>query len=55
VAALIDTNVLVYRVDPRDPRKQTVATETLRTRLSDDEDFATDRLYGTVRIVNPFA
>jgi len=141
VAALIDTNVLVYRVDPRDPRKQRLATETLRARLGDDatriahqavvefvaattrplaggppllspaearqeaedllsqftvlwptdalvrlalrgaaayglswfdahmwayaehygldeilsEDFATDRLYGTVRIVNPFA
>jgi predicted nucleic acid-binding protein len=30
VAALVDTNVLVYRHDPRDPRKQRVATELLR-------------------------
>ena len=30
MAALVDTNVLVYRFDPRDPRKQRVATELLR-------------------------
>jgi predicted nucleic acid-binding protein len=30
VAALVDTNVLVYRYDPRDPRKQQIATELLR-------------------------
>lgn len=30
VAALVDTNVLVYRFDPRDPRKQRLATELLR-------------------------
>jgi predicted nucleic acid-binding protein len=30
VAALVDTNVLVYRFDPRDPRKQRVATDLLR-------------------------
>lgn len=36
MAALIDTNVLVYRFDPRDPRKQAVATETLRSHLAND-------------------
>jgi predicted nucleic acid-binding protein len=30
VAALVDTNVLVYRFDDRDPRKQRLATELLR-------------------------
>jgi predicted nucleic acid-binding protein len=35
VAALIDTNVLVYRFDPRDPRKQQVATELLRSGIVD--------------------
>ena len=31
VAALVDTNVLVYRFDPRFPVKQARATEVLRT------------------------
>lgn len=30
MAALVDTNVLVYRFDPRDPRKQKLASELLR-------------------------
>lgn len=30
MAALIDTNVLVYRYDPRDRRKQSIAEELLR-------------------------
>jgi len=30
VAALIDTNILVYRFDPRFPHKQQVATKVLR-------------------------
>jgi predicted nucleic acid-binding protein len=30
VASLIDTNILVYRFDPRDPEKQHVANEVLR-------------------------
>ena len=30
MAALVDTNVLVYRFDPRDLRKQAQATELLR-------------------------
>ncbi len=34
-ARLIDTNVLVYRFDPRDPVKQTIATEVLRSALMD--------------------
>ena len=34
VAALVDTNVLVYRFDPRFPRKQAIATETLRRGLA---------------------
>lgn len=33
--ALVDTNVLVYRHDPRYPRKQMLATELLRRRLSE--------------------
>ncbi len=35
MAALIDTNVLVYRFDPRFPRRQAVATEVLRRGLRD--------------------
>lgn len=34
VAALVDTNVLVYRVDPRFPEKQSRATEVLRHGLA---------------------
>lgn len=30
MASLVDTNILVYRHDPRDPVKQEVATELLR-------------------------
>jgi predicted nucleic acid-binding protein len=36
LAVLIDTNILVYRFDGRDPRKQTIATELLRARIADD-------------------
>ena len=36
VAALVDTNVLVYRFDPRFARKQRVATELLRRGIADD-------------------
>jgi predicted nucleic acid-binding protein len=36
VAALIDTNVLVYRFDPRFPDKQRVATEVLRQGIATD-------------------
>lgn len=36
MAALIDTNVLVYRFDPRFPRKQEVATEILRRGIAED-------------------
>ena len=35
--ALIDTNVLVYRFDPRFPGKQEIATALLRKGLTDDE------------------
>ena len=35
--ALVDTNVLVYRFDPRFPRKQDAATELLRRGLADDQ------------------
>jgi len=34
-AALIDTNVLVYRHDPRDPEKQARAQSLLRTGIED--------------------
>lgn len=33
---LIDTNILVYRADPRDPVKQRIARDVLRAGLSDD-------------------
>ena len=36
VAALVDTNVLVYRYDHRFPDKQAIATATLRTGIEDD-------------------
>ena len=35
MAALVDTNVLVYRFDPRFPRKQERATELLRQGIAD--------------------
>lgn len=35
MAALVDTNVLVYRFDPRFPEKQRVATELLRAGVED--------------------
>jgi len=35
VAALVDTNVLVYRFDPRFPEKQARATEVLRRGVAD--------------------
>src|SRR5262245_46608271 len=34
--AVVDTNVLVYRYDARDPRKQTLARELLRQGVADD-------------------
>jgi predicted nucleic acid-binding protein len=37
VAALVDTNVLVYRFDPRFPDKQRVATEVLRDGIRSGE------------------
>jgi predicted nucleic acid-binding protein len=37
VPALVDTNILVYRVDPRDPAKQRVATRTLRAGIESGE------------------
>lgn len=36
MAALVDTNVLVYLFDPRDRRKQRLATELLERGLRDD-------------------
>jgi predicted nucleic acid-binding protein len=36
VAALVDTNILVYRFDPRFPTKQRTATEFLRRGIADD-------------------
>ena len=35
MAALVDTNILVYRYDPRFPIKQARATELLRTGIAD--------------------
>jgi predicted nucleic acid-binding protein len=34
VVALVDTNILVYRFDPRDERKQQIATELLRNGIA---------------------
>lgn len=39
MASLVDTNVLVYRVDPRDPVKQQVAIDVLRAGLRADRLF----------------
>src|SRR4051794_24586272 len=36
VAALVDTNVLVYRFDGRFPKKQECATDLLRRGIADD-------------------
>lgn len=36
MAALVDTNVLVYRFDPRDARKQRIATNLLRRGIAED-------------------
>ena len=36
MAGLVDTNVLVYRFDPRFPAKQKRATELLRSGIADD-------------------
>jgi predicted nucleic acid-binding protein len=36
VAALVDTNVLVYRFDPRFPDKQRTATDLLRRGIAED-------------------
>jgi predicted nucleic acid-binding protein len=36
VAALVDTNILVYRFDSRDPRKQRIAQELLRDGIKRD-------------------
>ncbi len=34
VASLVDTNILIYRWDPRDPRKQSIAEDLLRESVS---------------------
>jgi len=36
VPALVDTNVLVYRFDPRFPHKQRIATDILRRGIAED-------------------
>src|SRR5262249_42282050 len=36
VAALVDTNILVYRFDPRFPEKQARATDLLRTGVAEE-------------------
>ncbi len=35
MAGLVDTNVLVYRFDPRFPQKQRIATDLLRSGIAD--------------------
>lgn len=39
MATLVDTNVLVYRFDPRFPEKQRISEEILRRGISDGELF----------------
>jgi predicted nucleic acid-binding protein len=39
VAAVVDTNVLVYRFDARDRRKQKIATDLLRSGIADQSLF----------------
>lgn len=36
MASLVDTNILVYRFDPRDPAKQRIAHDLLRGNLIED-------------------
>ncbi|MBI4527861.1 MAG: PIN domain-containing protein [Deltaproteobacteria bacterium] len=36
MAALVDTNILVYRFDPRFPNKQQIASELLRRGIEED-------------------
>ena len=36
MAALVDTNILVYRFDPRFPNKQRIATDLLRRGIEED-------------------
>ena len=36
MASLVDTNVLVYRFDPREPAKRSIATKVLREGLAED-------------------
>ncbi len=36
MVALVDTNVLVYRFDPRFPREQRIATELLRSGIANE-------------------
>jgi predicted nucleic acid-binding protein len=36
VTALVDTNIIVYRFDPRFPDRQGIATEILRRGIADD-------------------
>ena len=48
VAALVDTNILVYRFDPRFPDKQARATQLLRTGIV--EDSIRDAASGTDRV-----
>ena len=37
MAALVDTNILVYRFDPRFRRKQQIATQLLRRGIAEDD------------------
>ena len=39
MASLVDTNVLVYRFDPRSPDKQRIATELLRVGIGEGSVF----------------
>lgn len=42
-AAVVDSNVLVYRFDPRDPHKQKIAIDRLRRGLADGSLVLTDQ------------
>jgi hypothetical protein len=53
-ASLIDTNVVVYRFDPRFPKKQAIATQLLREGLSTPESHfhRTSHLPGNAGLAN---
>jgi predicted nucleic acid-binding protein len=54
VVCLVDTHVLVYRINPRDRVKQRRAAEVHGVDELLSEDFQHGRHYGRIRVVDPF-